>query len=92
MLEYHVPVNRRQFLSALVVCACLSAAALLGLGIRAQSAPDTLPGEMSDKDLMAALESFKPENSPARAEITTMYAATVNQPIPDDAFDFHPDA
>ncbi len=54
-------VNRRQFLSALVVAAFLGTAAI-GLGIRAQSVPDTLPAELSDHDFWTLVtESSEPD-------------------------------
>src|SRR3954465_5382693 len=51
-------MNRRQFLTAFVVAACVSSAALLGLGIRAQSVPDTLPAELSDKDFWSLVTDY----------------------------------
>ena len=76
-------MNRRQFLSALVVCACLSAAALLGLGIRAQSAPDTLPGELSDKDFWGLVTEYSEPDGFFRSDNLVSNERTFQEVIPE---------
>ena len=49
-------------------------------------------GKMSDKELVAALESFKPENAPARCETTVEYSFMANAAISHERFEFQPDA
>ena len=83
MLEYHVPVNRRQFLSALIVAACLSGAAVLGLGIRAQSPPDTLPGELSDKDFWGLVTEYSEPDGFFRSDNLVSNERTFQEVIPE---------
>jgi len=76
-------VNRRQFLSALIVAACLSGAAVLGLGIRAQSPPDTLPGELSDKDFWGLVTEYSEPDGFFRSDNLVSNERTFQEVIPE---------
>lgn len=76
-------VNRRQFLSALIVAACLSAAAVVGLGIRAQSVPDTLPAELSDRDFWSLVTSYSEPDGFFRSDNLVSNERTFQQVIPE---------
>ena len=78
-----VLVNRRQVLTVLILCACLSGAALQGLGIRAQSVPDTLPAELSDKDFWALVTEYSEPDGFFRSDNLVSNERTFQEVIPE---------
>ena len=74
-------MNRRQLLSVLVVSACLSGAALLGL--RAQSVADTLPAELSDKEFWGLVTDFSEPDGFFRSDNLVSNERTYQEPIPE---------
>jgi hypothetical protein len=74
-------VNRRQILAVLVVGACLSGAALLGL--RAQTVPDTLPAELSDKEFWGLVTEFSEADGFFRSDNLVSNERTYQEPIPE---------
>src|SRR5438552_1137205 len=76
-------MNRRQVLTAFVLAACLSVAALLGLGIRAQSVPDTLPGELSDKDFWGLVTEYSEPDGFFRSDNLVSNERTFQEVIPE---------
>jgi len=76
-------VNRRRVLLALVVAACLSGAAVLGLHIRAQSASDTLPDELSDHDFWGLVTDFSEPDGFFRSDNLVSNERTFQEVIPE---------
>src|SRR6059058_947918 len=76
-------MNRRQVLTAFVLAACLSVAALLGLGIRAQSPPDTLPAELSDKDFWSIVTDYSEPDGFFRSDNLVSNERTFQEVIPE---------
>jgi hypothetical protein len=78
-----VMVNRRQILTAAVLAGCLSIAALLGLRIRAQSVPDTLPAELSDKDFWGLVTEYSEPDGFFRSDNLVSNERTFQEVIPE---------
>src|SRR5438067_198554 len=76
-------VNRRQLLTALVVAACLSAGAALGLRIRAQSVPDTLPAALSDRDFWGLVTEYSEPDGFFRSDNLVSNERTFQEVIPE---------
>ena len=76
-------VNRRRFLTAAVLAGCLSIAALLGLRIRAQSVPDTLPAELSDKDFWGLVTEYSEPDGFFRSDNLVSNERTFQEVIPE---------
>ena len=76
-------MNRRRFLTALVVAASLSAGAVLGLRIRAQSVPDTLPAELSDKDFWSLVTDYSEPDGFFRSDNLVSNERTFQEVIPE---------
>jgi hypothetical protein len=76
-------VNRRQFLTALAVAVCLSTTAAVGLRIGAQSVPDTLPGELSDKDFWALVTDYSEPDGFFRSDNLVSNERTFQEVIPE---------
>src|SRR5437016_6290448 len=76
-------MNRRQLLTALVVAACLSAGAVAGLRIRAQSVPDTLPADLSDKDFWALVSGYSEPDGFFRSDNLVSNERTFQEVIPE---------
>ena len=74
-------MNRRQIFSLLVVSACLSGAALLGL--RAQGVADTLPAELSDKEFWGLVTDFSEPDGFFRSDNLVSNERTYQEPIPE---------
>src|SRR5207248_1552432 len=76
-------VNRRQVLTTVVLAACVSAAALLGLGIGAQSVSDTLPAELSDKDFWGLVTDYSEPDGFFRSDNLVSNERTFQEVIPE---------
>ena len=76
-------VNRRQILTALVLAACLSGAAVLGLRIRAQGVPDTLPAEIGDKDFWGLVTGYSEPDGFFRSDNLVSNERTFQEVIPE---------
>jgi hypothetical protein len=76
-------VNRRQVIASLLVAASLSVAAVVGLGIRAQSVPDTLPAELSDKDFWSIVTDYSEPDGFFRSDNLVSNERTFQEVIPE---------
>jgi len=76
-------VNRRQFLAALVVTACVSVAALFGVGAQSQSRPDTLPSELSDKEFWSLVSEYSEPDGFFRSDNLVSNERTFQEVIPE---------
>jgi len=76
-------VNRRQFLAALVVTACLSVAALFGVPAQSQSRPDTLPSELSDKEFWSLVSEYSEPDGFFRSDNLVSNERTFQEVIPE---------
>jgi hypothetical protein len=76
-------VNRRQFLTACVVAVCLSTTAAVGLRIGAQSVPDTLPAELSDRDFWALVTDYSEPDGFFRSDNLVSNERTFQEVIPE---------
>src|SRR5947209_5881163 len=74
-------MNRRQYLSALVVSVFLGIAAV-GFGIRAQTVPDTLPSELSDKDFWSIVTDYSEPDGFFRSDNLVSNERTFQEVIP----------
>ncbi len=75
-------MNRRQILSALVVGVFLCAGAI-GLGIRAQSVPDTLPASLTDKEFWALVTEYSEPDGFFRSDNLVSNERTFQEVIPE---------
>src|SRR4029077_14116392 len=76
-------VNRRQFLAAFVVTACVSVAALFCVGAQSQSRPDTLPGELSDKEFWSLVTEYSGPDGFFRSDNLVSNERTFQEVIPE---------
>jgi len=76
-------VNRRQFLAAFVVAACVSIAALLGVRAQSQSRPDTLPAELSDKEFWSLVTEYSEPDGFFRSDNLVSNERTFQEVIPE---------
>ena len=74
-------MSRRPIFAVLLVSACLSGAALLGL--RAQSVADTLPSELSDKEFWGLVTDFSEPDGFFRSDNLVSNERTYQEPIPE---------
>ena len=70
---------KRQLLSVLLVCACLSGAALLV--VRAQAVADTLPAELTDKEFWGLVTDFSEPDGFFRSDNLVSNERTYQEPI-----------
>jgi hypothetical protein len=75
-------VNRRQLLSAFVVSIFFGIAAI-GWGIRAQTVPDTLPSELSDKDFWSLVTDYSEPDGFFRSDNLVSNERTFQEVIPE---------
>ena len=75
-------MNRRQFLSAAIVSLFFGIAAV-GFGIRAQSIPDTLPSELSDKDFWSIVTDYSEPDGFFRSDNLVSNERTFQEVIPE---------
>src|SRR5215831_13578007 len=78
-----IDVNRRQFLAALVVTACVSVAALFGVPAQSQSRPDTLPSELSDKEFWSLVSEYSEPDGFFRSDNLVSNERTFQEVIPE---------
>jgi hypothetical protein len=76
-----IHVNRRRFLGVLIVAASLTGAALLG--VRAQSRPDTLPVELSDKEFWSLVTEYSEPDGFFRSDNLVSNERTFQEVIPE---------
>jgi hypothetical protein len=76
-------VNRRQFLAASLVAACVSIAALLGVRAQSQSRPDTLPAELSDKEFWSLVSEYSEPDGFFRSDNLVSNERTFQEVIPE---------
>jgi len=76
-------VNRRQFLAAFVVAACVSIAALLGVRAQSQSRADTLPAELSDKEFWSLVTEYSEPDGFFRSDNLVSNERTFQEVIPE---------
>jgi len=76
-------VNRRQLLAAFVVTACVSVAALFAVGAQSQSRPDTLPGELSDKEFWSLVTEYSEPDGFFRSDNLVSNERTFQEVIPE---------
>jgi hypothetical protein len=76
-------VNRRRFLAASVVAALLCAAALFGVRAQSQSRPDTLPGELSDKEFWSLVTEYSEPDGFFRSDNLVSNERTFQEVIPE---------
>ena len=74
-------VNRRSFLVVVVVAASLAGAALFG--VRAQSRPDTLPAELSDKEFWSLISEYSEPDGFFRSDNLVSNERTFQEVIPE---------
>lgn len=75
-------MNRRQLLSAFVVSIFFGIAAI-GWGIRAQTVPDTLPSELSDKDFWSLVTDYSEPDGFFRSDNLVSNERTFQEVIPE---------
>src|SRR5689334_20204645 len=76
-------VNRRQFLAAFVVTASIAVAALFGVGAQSQGRPDTLPGELSDKEFWSLVTDYSEPDGFFRSDNLVSNERTFQEVIPE---------
>jgi len=76
-------VNRRRFLAASVVAALLCAAALLGVRAQSEIRPDTLPGELSDKEFWSLVTEYSEADGFFRSDNLVSNERTFQEVIPE---------
>jgi|SRR5689334_14333545 hypothetical protein len=76
-------VNRRQFLAAFVVTASIAVAALFGVGAQSQGRPDTLPGELSDKEFWSLVSEYSEPDGFFRSDNLVSNERTFQEVIPE---------